>query len=40
MAEGRDVGQAFHVSDALAINNFSSGFGGGDGGWGSDWGGY
>lgn len=39
MAEARDVGQAMHVSDVLAINGYGGdsdgfGFGGGSGGWG------
>jgi hypothetical protein len=37
MAEGRDIGQAQHVSDALGCNSYSwDGFGS-DGGWGGGW---
>ena len=39
MAEGRDIGQAHHVSDVLGASSYSDGFGG----WGIDgggWGGY
>lgn len=34
LAEGRDIGQAFHVSDALGANS-TDGMGGGGGGWGT-----
>lgn len=38
MAEGRDAGQAHHVSDALSINGFGGDYGDGFGGGG--WGGF
>jgi len=37
MAEGRDIGQAMHVSDVLGASSYSDGYGGygdGGGGWG------
>lgn len=42
MSEGRDIGQAQHVSDALSLNGYGSDDdgGGGFGGGGSGWGGY
>lgn len=36
MAEARDAGQAFHVSDALGANGYSFDGSGGDG-WGDNW---
>lgn len=37
MSEGRDAGQAHHVSDAMSVNSWGTGY---DGGWGSGGDGY
>lgn len=37
LAEGRDAGQAFHVSDALGAGGYGDGWGAGGGGWDGGW---